>query len=158
MTRAGEQNACRNEIRRAIVTETTRHQMDDVEVSPVRGRATTLRVTSALAVLAILWQGATAGGILLRSRESLEFHEAGAIGVHVLTGLVAIAAFARWRATRGPLWPMVVAVVVFAASFVQAALGRDETMWAHVPGALVLMLGATAVLVWAGLPRPMVSR
>jgi heme A synthase len=106
-----------------------------------------------MTVLAILWQGATAGGILMRGRESLEFHEVGAIAVHVLTGLAAIAAFALWRATRGPRWPMVVAVVVFAASFVQAALGDDETMWAHVPGALVLMLGAAAVLVWSAAPQ-----
>jgi hypothetical protein len=42
--------------------------------------------------------------------------------------------------------------VVFLASFVQAALGDDETMWAHVPGALLLMLGSAALLVWAWLP------
>ena len=61
-------------------------------------------------------------------------------------------AFAVWRTARGSLAPAVVAVVVFVASFVQAALGDDETMWAHVPGALLLMLGSAAVLVWAWLP------
>jgi hypothetical protein len=71
----------------------------------------------------------------------------------VLTGLVVVAAFVLWRETRGPRWPLVLAAVVFAASFVQAALGDDKTMWAHVPGALVLMLGAAAVLVWALLMR-----
>jgi hypothetical protein len=139
------------------VTETSR-RTDDVGTSRGRGAVTALRATSVLAVLAILWQGATAGGILMRSRESFEFHEAGAIAVHVLTGLAAIAAFVLWRETRGPIWPMAVAVVVFACSFVQAALGGDETMWAHVPGALMLMLGAAVVLVWAVLPMPAAPR
>jgi hypothetical protein len=141
------------------VTETSGHHSgDDVGISPGRGPATALRAASALAVLAVLWQGGTAGGILMRSRESLEFHEVGAIAVHVLTGLAAIAAFVLWRETRGPLWPTVVAVVVFATSFVQAALGGDETMWANVPGALLLTLGAAAVLVWAMVPQRAVSR
>ena len=138
------------------MTETSRYT-DDIEVRS-RGPATALRVTSALSVLAILWQGATAGGILMQSRESFELHEAGAIGVHVLSGLAAVTAFLVWRATRGPRWPMVVAVLVFAASFVQAALGDEETMWAHVPGALVLMLGGAAVLVWAVVPQRIAYR
>ncbi|HEY0813685.1 MAG TPA: hypothetical protein VGE11_10435 [Pseudonocardia sp.] len=120
-----------------------------------RGRTltTVLRATAALAVLAILWQGATAGGILMRTSTSLGLHEAGAVAVHVLTGLTAVAAFLLWRAARGPLWPTVLAAVVFALSFVQASLGHDATLWAHVPGALLLMLGSAAVFVWALLTR-----
>ena len=140
------------------MTETSSHGTHDVAISRSQGPATALRATSALAVLAILWQGATAGGILMQSHTSRELHSAGAIVVHVLTGLTAIAAFLLWRATRGPRWPMILAVVVFAASFVQAALGDDTTMWAHVPGALLLMLGAAAVLVWALLPQRAVAR
>ena len=116
------------------MTQTSRHHTDHLDTPGRRRPATALRVAAALAVLAILWQGATAGGILMRSRESLEFHEAGAIAVHVLTGLAAIAAFLLWRATRGPLWD-------------------DTTRWAHVPGALVLMLGAAAELAWAVAPQ-----
>jgi hypothetical protein len=135
------------------VFETSRHQTA-TDMSRGRGPATALRATSVLAVLAILWQGATAGELLMRDRAFLELHQIGAIAVHVLTGLVAVAAFLLWRETRGPRWPLVVSVLVFAASFVQAALGDDATMWAHVPGALVLMLGAGAVLVWAFVSRP----
>lgn len=140
------------------MTETSRHRTEYVDSSRGRGPVTALRALSALAVLAVLWQGATAGGILMRSRESLELHEAGALAVHLLTGLVAIAAFVLWRELRGPIWPTVVAAVVFAASFVQAALGDDATMWAHVPGALVQILGAAAVLVWALLLRRTIQR
>jgi len=52
----------------------------------------------------------------------------------------------------------VLGLVVFLASFVQAALGDEETMWAHVPGALLLMLGSTALLVWAWLPKRVDAR
>jgi hypothetical protein len=114
--------------------------------------ANALRAATTLAVLAILWQGATAGGILMRTPSSLGLHEAGAIAVHVLTGLATLAAFVHWRTAHGSLLFPVLAAVVFAASFLQAALGDDETMWAHVPGALLLMLGSAAVLVWAWLP------
>jgi hypothetical protein len=85
----------------------------------------------------------------MRNRPSFELHEGGAIAVHVLTGLTAIIAFLQWRRVGGALWPTVLAAAVFAASFVQAALGHDETLWAHVPGALLLMLGSAAVLVQA---------
>jgi hypothetical protein len=119
---------------------------------------TALRVATLLAVLAILWQGATAGGILMHASRSLALHEAGAIAVHVLTAATALAAIAFWRTAHGSPRFAVLAVVVFVASFVQASLGDDETMWAHVPGALLLMLGSAALLVWAWLPKPVHRR
>jgi hypothetical protein len=112
-----------------------------------------LRATTTVAVLAILWQGATAGGLLMQARTFLDLHEAGAVAVHVLTGVAALLAFLAVRATRGPRWPAALGALVFVASFVQAALGDDETMWAHVPGALLLMLGSAVLLVWAWRPR-----
>ena len=72
--------------------------------------------------------------------------------------MVALLAFVVGRTTRGPLWPAVLGAVVFVASFAQAALGDDETMWAHVPGALLLMLGSAVVLVWAWRPGPAATR
>jgi hypothetical protein len=117
-----------------------------------------LRAAAALAVLAIVWQGATASDILMRTRTSLELHQAGAIVVHVLTGVAALAAVALWRLARSALTLAVLGVLVFAASFLQAALGDDETMWAHVPGALLLMLGSAALLVLAWRPQLVQAR
>lgn len=134
------------------MTERTVEAPKAGQTVPGRGLVNALRAAAVLAVLLILWQGATAGGILMRSKTSFELHSAGAIAVHVLTGLTAVAAYLVWRTARGALWPVVLAAVVFAYSFVQAALGDDETMWAHVPGALVLMLGSAVVLVWAFRP------
>jgi hypothetical protein len=126
---------------------------EPVDATPGRAVANAARVAAALAVVGILWQGATAGQVLMRSRGFLRLHEAGAVAVHVFTGLTCIALFLIWRTTRGSLWPTIIAAVVFVASFVQAALGDDATMWAHVPGALLLMLGSAAVLVWTFLPH-----
>lgn len=124
-----------------------------VDTTRVRVLVNVARTAACLAVGVILWQGATAGEMLMRNGSFFRLHEAGAIASHVFTGLAALAVFLMWRTWRDRLWPTVVAVVVFAASFVQAALGGDATMWAHVPGALLLMLGSTAVLVWTFLPR-----
>ena len=115
----------------------------------------TLQVAAALSVLTIVWQGATAGELLMRHRTALEYHQAGAIALHVFTALTAIAAFLVSRAVRGPLWPTVLATVVFVTTFVQAAVGDEGTLYLHVPLALVLMLGSAWVLAWAlAMPRP----
>ena len=112
-----------------------------------------LRVTSILAVLVIVWQGVSAGTMISGDSAALTFHQAGALGTHITTGLAAIATFLLWRANRGPIWPTVLAAVVFVATFVQAQLGHGP-MWAHVPGALVLMLGSAALLAWAFFRAP----
>lgn len=116
--------------------------------------ARALQIAAALAVLTIVWQGASAGEFLMRHRTALEYHQAGAIALHVFTALTTIAAFLLSRATRGPLWPTVLAAVVFVATLVQAALGHEATLYLHVPLALVIMLGSAWVLAWAVLYRP----
>ena len=37
-------------------------------------------------------------------------------------------------ATRGPFWPAVLAVVLFAATFIEALLGHKRTLWARASG------------------------
>lgn len=108
-----------------------------------------LRAFSLLSVLNILFQGVTAGRILMESSEALGFHEAGAIALHVLTGLAMIAAGEYWRSTRGAVWPVIVTASVFIASFVQAAYGSQHTLYIHVPLALGLLFGATLTLSWS---------
>ena len=140
------------------MTETTSRPADHVGTPRARGTVTALRATSVLSVATILWQSATAGEILMEARAAYDYHAAGAIVLHVFSGLAAIAAFFLWRRTRGARWPTVVATLVFAASFYQAWLGNDESMWAHVPGAMILMIGATAVAVRAFLPQRVAAR
>ncbi|MEJ2869905.1 hypothetical protein WCD74_19205 [Actinomycetospora sp. OC33-EN08] len=121
---------------------------------------TTVRVFAVLTVVTLLWQFVTAGEFIgPAGDEAWEApHAAGAIVLHVVSGLAMIAAFALWRLRGAALWPAVTALVVFALSFVQAYFGMGSTMWIHVPGASVLTIGAVVVAVWAFRPGPAASR
>lgn len=110
-----------------------------------------LRYLALLSTLNVLFQGGTAGEVLMRNHEALVLHEAGAIAMHVLTGLATVAAALYWRSARTSPWPAVLAAVVFVASFVQAALGQGSTLYIHVPLALLLLLGSTWLLAWSWL-------
>src|ERR1700709_247423 len=70
-----------------------------------------VRVCAVLAVLSILWQGFSASNVIIAGDAALGPHEAGAIVVHVLTGLLALASAAQWWATRPATWPTVLSVV-----------------------------------------------
>jgi hypothetical protein len=117
---------------------------------------TALRATAALATLVVLYQGVTAGQILSRSEAAEEWHGGGAIALHVVTGLLTLAAVWYARETRGPWWPAVVSGVVFVASFVEASYGHGNTLYVHVPLAVVLTVGTVWVTAWAfaGSRRP----
>ena len=108
-----------------------------------------LRVLAVLSTVELLYQFATAGRILMQSEEAVEWHGGGAIALHVLTGLLTLAAVWYARVTRGPWWPAAVSGVVFAASFVEASLGHEESLWIHVPLALVLTVGIVWVTAWS---------
>lgn len=113
-----------------------------------------VQVAAVLTALELLWQFATAGQMVgpLHSRGAHELHSAGAILLHLLTGVLTIAAVAYWRGRGAPLWPAVLSAVVFVLTFVQAYLGDDGTLYLHVPGALVLTLGSVWVLAWSFTP------
>jgi hypothetical protein len=131
--------------------------MTHAPARPRTSTATALRAVqaaAALTVLELLWQFATAGRMVgpLQDRGAHELHETGAVVLHVLTGLLTLAAIWLWRTRGGPAWPAVLSAVVFVLSFVQAYLGDDETLWLHVPGALVLSVGSIWVLAWSFTP------
>lgn len=117
-----------------------------------------LRYLSLLSTLTVLFQGATAGEILMKSHEAKEFHEIGAIVLHVFAGLTMTAAAAHWRTARTSIWPTALSAVVFAATFVQAAYGHGRTLYIHVPLALLVLLGATWILAWSWLPNAATTR
>jgi hypothetical protein len=106
-----------------------------------------VQAAAVLSLLGLLWQFATAGRIL-SGAQATGIHGAGAIALHVTTGLLALATLLHARA-GGARWPVVVAVLVFACTFVQAALGDAGVMSAHVPGALVITVGTVWLTAWA---------
>jgi hypothetical protein len=111
-----------------------------------------VQATAALSVLALLWQFATAGRIL-SGAHATALHGAGAIALHVTTGLLVVATLLHAR-SGGTRWPVAVSAVVFVCTFVQAAIGDAGNMTAHVPGALVLTVGTVWVTAWALRQQP----
>jgi hypothetical protein len=104
-----------------------------------------------LSLLNVLFQFVTAGQLFPRGGPE-ELHSAGAITLHVFSGLAAIAAVVLWRKGAAPVALPVLAVVVFLAGIVQAAIGGRDTLWIHVPGAMVLTAGVVWLTVWVFRP------
>jgi hypothetical protein len=115
--------------------------------APTAQRA--LRVVATASVVMIVLQGVTAGEILARSKLAETLHFGGAFAVHVLTGLTALVAYLVARRQRTPWWPTVVAAVIFAVGFAQAALGEAGLLAVHAPLAMLLLVGAVLVMGWS---------
>jgi hypothetical protein len=122
---------------------------DTARVSRAPAALTTLRVLAVLSTLGVLYQAATAGQILMRSEAAEEWHGGGAIALHVLTGLMTLAAVWYARSSRAPWWPAALSAVVFVATFVEASYGHGRTLYIHVPLAVVLTVGTVWVAAWA---------
>ncbi len=60
-----------------------------------------------------------------------------------------MAAVLHRRQGGGSPGPAVLAGLVLLAGITQAATGGRETLWIHVPGAMVLTLGAGWLVGWA---------
>jgi hypothetical protein len=102
----------------------------------------------ALATVAVVVVLFGTAGTLVQAGELEDVHGTAAIALHVVTGglTVALAGLAYSRG-RG-WWAVAVAVVIFAFSFVQAALGESLTLRLHVPGSLLIVAGAIWLTVW----------
>jgi len=116
--------------------------------SPATGLHRAFQVLTVLAVVNVLYQSITAGQLFSSDGGPVEAHGAGAIVLHVITGLAAIVAVLLWRRNQLSLAMAALAAVVFVYTFVQAAIGGYQTLYVHVPGAMLLAVG-TAWLAFA---------
>ena len=105
-----------------------------------------LQAFAGLAVVNVLVQFLSAGQ-LVSGGEAEQAHGTGAIVLHVLSGIAAIAAVVLWRQGRASLGLAALAVVVFGYTFVQAALGEYASLAVHVPGAMILTVGVVWLLI-----------
>ena len=107
------------------------------------------QVFALLAALNVLFQFVTAGQLFGRGEGPEGAHSAGAIVLHVFSGLAAVAAVLLWRQGGISLRLMVLAVVVFGYTFLQAATGGRSSLYVHVPGAMLMTAGVVWLLVAA---------
>ncbi len=101
---------------------------------------------AALAVLSVLFQFITAGQ-LFPEGGPVGAHAAGAVVLHVVSGLAAVFAVLAWRRSQVSPGLAALAVVVFGYSFVQAAIGGRSSLWIHVPGAMAMAAGVVWLLI-----------
>lgn len=116
--------------------------------APAQRATRAVQALAALTLLNLLYQFVTAGQLFPHGGPE-RAHALGAVGLHVLSGLTALAVYLRYRVLKGQVWPVVLAAVVFVATFVQAATGGRDSLAVHVPGALVLTVGAVWLTAWA---------
>jgi hypothetical protein len=112
-------------------------------IRPVQGAA-------ALSVLVLLWQFFTAGQVMTGAAGT-GGHGAGAIALHVATGLLLLTTALYGRRTR-VWWPAALSGVTFLLTFLQAWLGSSGQIAAHVPVALLVTIGVVWVTAWAFWP------
>ncbi|MGY1635666.1 hypothetical protein ACI78V_03325 [Geodermatophilus sp. SYSU D00742] len=109
-----------------------------------------VQAAAVLSVLVLLWQFFSAGR-LMSGAVGDDGHGAGAIALHVTTGLLLLATALHGRRTR-VWWPAALTGVTFLLTFLQAWLGSHGQIAAHVPVALVVTIGIVWVTAWAFWP------
>lgn len=125
--------------------------MTATDTRPATTHPTSLRllqVFATLTTLNVFWQFVTAG-TMFPDDGLKEAHEAGALVLHVVSFVALAAAGWHWRKTSGPVWPTVLAGVLFVLTFIQPLTGERDLLEYHVPGAMVLTVGAVWVMVWS---------
>ena len=124
---------------------TTSHASTGAPARTSTGLVRAFQVFAALAVVNVLIQFVTAGQLFPNGGPE-EAHAAGAIVLHVVSGLAAIAAVLLWRQGALSVSRAALAAIVFAYTFLQAYWGGYSSLWIHIPGAMVLTAGVVWVL------------
>ena len=106
-----------------------------------------VQAAAALSVLVLFWQFLSAGRMLV-GEDAVGGHGAGAIALHVTTGLLLVATVLHGRRTR-VWWPAAASAAVFVLTFVQAWLGSHDAVAVHVPLALVVTAGTVWLTAWS---------
>ena len=116
---------------------------------PPRWPRWVFRVTSTVAAVLLFDQAVFAGQFLDGTFGSLHTHRENATyaGISVLVSAVA-AVLVRWPG-RGPWWPIVASLGIFALIAVQIMLGFARAIALHVPLGVATIGLAAALAVWA---------
>lgn len=107
-----------------------------------------VKVMGVVTVLVLGGSYITAGQ-LVQDHKLEELHGSFAVGLHVVTGVFALCLVILAVTSRAHVWAAVLGVLVFAFTFVQAQLGSDDTLYLHIPGALIITVGTVLLAAWS---------
>ncbi len=107
-----------------------------------------LRVCATLAATLICLQPVFAGQFLAGTYEALRVHRENATVAGIAVAVTALSAVPLWRPGRGPWWPIVAFLGLFALIGLQIALGFQRAVAIHVPLGLAIVALAVRLAIW----------
>lgn len=113
------------------------------------GAVMLLRIVAALACLETLVQGLLAGLLLNGDVDSIDAHGFNAYVFEILVFLQVVAAVLLWRRNRWLTWPLLAAIGILVAAFVQTFLGLESSLAAHAALGVALCGMETALVLQA---------
>jgi apolipoprotein N-acyltransferase len=87
-------------------------------------------------------------GQLIQRQHLVDVHGYAAIALHVSSGVLALALIGLAQSTRRGWGAAILAVVLFAYTFLQAYLGEGRTLYLHIPGALLVAGASVWLTAW----------
>lgn len=111
-----------------------------------------LRITTTACAILTFAQAALAGSFLSGHYGALTTHELTGL---ILAGggwLLPVTAIVVWRPGRWTVWPLLAAIVAYAAILVQLILGFTRTLAVHIPLGVLLVVALAFLCWWAWLP------
>jgi heme A synthase len=113
-----------------------------------------LRISASLAALLLFDQAVFAGQFLSGTFASLHTHRENATyaGITVLVTAMC-AALVRWPG-RGPVWPMLACLGLFALIALQIVLGFARVLGLHIPLGVLIIMSGVHLAVWSWRYRP----
>lgn len=107
-------------------------------------------VAALLHASAALTQAVLAGQFLGGNYHGLPWHETvGTVVIGQTAMLQLLVAIVMWWPARGPAWPTLATVALFAVELVQIDLGFGDQLEVHVPLGVAIIIGSLAILAGA---------
>jgi hypothetical protein len=113
-----------------------------------------LRISASLAAVLLFDQAVFAGQFLSGTFASLHTHRENATfaGISVLVTAIC-AVLLRWPG-RGPLWPLLFCLGLFALIALQIVLGFARALTLHIPLGVLIIMAGLHLAVWSWRYRP----
>jgi hypothetical protein len=111
------------------------------------------RVAISLATTLLALQAVFAGQFLDGTYDALRLHRENATVAGIVVLVAAAAAVPIWRPGRGPLWPVLASLGLFALIAAQIAIGFARLIAVHVPLGITI-IGLALRLTWYAWRHP----